>query len=156
MNPKSILNGALAGLVGGVVFGAMMGAMGMLPMIGKMVGQPNAAAGIAVHLAISAVIGATFGFVLRQTRPSLASGFAAGSVYGAAWWILGPLTFMPLMMGMGLGVNWNAAAAAAMLPSLMGHLMYGALLGVSFSWLTRRAPDSELAPEARVSTARTH
>jgi hypothetical protein len=156
MNPKSILNGALAGLLGGAVFGAMMGMMGMLPMIGKMVGQPNAVVGFAVHMVISAVIGATFGIILDRARPSLLGGFVTGSLYGATWWLLGPLTLMPLFMGMGLGVNWNATAAAAMLPSLFGHLMYGALLGVSFSWLTRRSAANDLAHGPRVGTARTH
>jgi hypothetical protein len=41
------------------------------------------------------------------------------------------------MMGMGLGVNWNAAAAVAMLPSLMGHLMYGGILGLTYAWLSQ-------------------
>jgi hypothetical protein len=41
---------------------------------------------------------------------------------------------MPLFMGMGLGVNWNAAAAVAMLPSLAGHMMYGAILGTVFAF----------------------
>jgi uncharacterized membrane protein YagU involved in acid resistance len=155
MNPKSVLNGAIAGVIGGVVFGPMMGAMGMLPMIGKMVGQPNAVAGFALHLVISAVIGASYGLIAGRFHPSLAGGFVTGSLYGAAWWLLGPLTLMPLLMGMGLGVNWNATAAAAMLPSLFGHLIYGALLGVSFSRLTRRSTTHALAHEPRVNTART-
>ncbi len=46
---------------------------------------------------------------------------------------------MPLFMGMGLGVNWNVAAAVAMLPSLVGHLMYGAILGTSYAWLRERS-----------------
>jgi hypothetical protein len=45
---------------------------------------------------------------------------------------------MPLFMGMGLGVNWNATAAVTMLPSLMGHLLYGAILGTSYVWLRER------------------
>ena len=45
---------------------------------------------------------------------------------------------MPLFMGMGLGVNWSAAAAAAMLPSLVGHLMYGGILGLVYAWLRHR------------------
>ena len=36
---------------------------------------------------------------------------------------------MPLFMGMGVGVNWNTAAAANMLPSLAGHLIFGAISG---------------------------
>jgi len=40
---------------------------------------------------------------------------------------------MPLFMGMGLGVNWNAAAATNMLPSLMGHAIFGLVLGLVYS-----------------------
>ncbi len=45
---------------------------------------------------------------------------------------------MPLLMGMGFGVNWHVAAAAAMLPSLVGHLMYGGVLGLVYAWLRHR------------------
>ena len=45
---------------------------------------------------------------------------------------------MPLLMGMGLGVNWSAAAAVAMLPSLGGHLVYGTILGASYAWLRQQ------------------
>ena len=31
----------------------------------------------------------------------------------------------------------NATAAAAMLPSLVGHLMYGSILGLMYAWLSR-------------------
>jgi len=36
-------------------------------------------------------------------------------------------------MGMGFGVNWNAAAAQNMLPSLMGHIIFGLVLGFAYS-----------------------
>ena len=49
--------------------------------------------------------------------------------------MLGPLTLMPLMLGMGLGVNWNLAAATKFLPSLMGHMIFGAVLGASYARL---------------------
>ena len=52
---------------------------------------------------------------------------------------------MPLFMGMGFGVNWNATAAAAMLPSLVGHLVYGGILGVTYSWLRQRDVSPVLA-----------
>jgi len=54
------------------------------------------------------------------------------------WWVLGPLTLMPLFMGMGLGVNWNLVAATKMLPSLMGHLIFGGILGIVYVWLQRK------------------
>ena len=136
MNRENLKNGILGGLVGGVVFGMMMAMMGMLPMIGKMVGQPNAVAGFAVHLFISAGIGAAFALFLGPFVQSNSRGAVLGTFYGALWWVLGPLTMMPLMMGMGLGVNWNLAAATKMMPSLMGHLIFGVLLGLSYARLT--------------------
>ncbi len=44
---------------------------------------------------------------------------------------------MPLFMGMGFGVNWNLGAATSLMPSLMGHLIYGAILGSTYARLAR-------------------
>jgi len=138
MSIQKITSGAIAGLAGGLLFSGMMGMMGMLPMIGKMVGSPTVAAGLAVHLVNSAIIGAGFSVVLGRFVANRAGGAGYGLAYGAAWWLLGPLTLMPLFMGMGLGANWNLDAAAKMLPSLAGHLMYGLVLGLSFVWIRAR------------------
>ena len=138
MSTRELKLGAYGGFVGGLVFGAMMGFMGMLPMIGSMVGQPTAGAGFVVHMVNSVIIGAGFALVLGRFVSGTRSGVGVGLAYGGAWWILGPLTLMPLFMGMGLGVNWNAAAAAAMLPSLVGHLMFGGVLGLVYAWLRHR------------------
>ncbi len=124
-----------------------MGFMGMLPMIGSMIGQPTAAAGFVVHMANSVIIGVGFAIVLGRFVSGTSSGVGIGLAYGGAWWILGPLTLMPLFMGMGLGVNWNAAAAVAMLPSLVGHLMYGGILGLVYTWLRHSDVEAVLATD---------
>lgn len=139
MNTKRLVYGAYGGLLGGLVFGAMMAKMGVLPMIGKMVGQPSVVVGFLVHMANSAIIGAGFAVVFHRFSTRITRGLRYGLLYGGIWWVLGPLTLMPLFLGMGLGVNWNAAAAAKMFPSLIGHLMYGAILGITYSWLQARA-----------------
>ncbi len=138
MNARNIKLGAYGGLAGGEVFGAMMGMMGMLPMIGRMVGHPSAVTGFLAHLAISALIGASFVVIFHGFIRGASGGLGYGLVYGGAWWLIGPLTLMPLMMGMGLGVYWNAAASSQMLPSLVGHLIYGAILGLSYALLQSR------------------
>ena len=138
MSVRNIRMGVYGGWLGGVVFGAMMAMMGMLPMIGKMVGHPSAVTGFLVHLVISAVIGASFAILFDRLVQGASSGLGSGLFYGAIWWLLGPLTLMPFMMGMGFGVNWNATAASQMLPSLIGHLIYGGILGVSYAWLRSR------------------
>ena len=138
MSARELKLGAYGGIAGGLIFGAMMGMMGMLPMIGSMVGQPTAAVGFVVHMVNSVIIGAGFAIVFGRFVSGTPSGIGVGLAYGGAWWILGPLTLMPLLMGMGFGVNWNAAAAVAMLPSLVGHLMYGSILGLVYTWLHER------------------
>ncbi len=45
---------------------------------------------------------------------------------------------MPLMMGMGL--QWTAAAVAGTIPSLIWHLVFGGVLGVSYEALRRGSP----------------
>ena len=142
MNLKNIQHGAIAGIAGGIVFGAMMGMMGMLPMIGQMVGLPTASAGFFVHLIISASIGGSFALLFQSLVIGTTTGLGYGAAYGAAWWFLGPLTLMPAMMGMGIGVNWNTTAAVAMFPSLIGHIVYGVILGFTFAWLARRSDET--------------
>jgi len=135
MNLSNLKLGAVSGLAGGIVFGMLMGMMGMLPMIGMMVGSSSAAGGFLVHIGISVVIGAGFGVLLGATAHRPKAALAAGMAYGFAWWLLGPLTLMPLFMGMGLGVSWSAQAMVGAMPSLMGHLLFGAVVGFTYNRL---------------------
>ena len=78
---------------------------------------------------ISVVIGGTFGAVLALR--GLLANVGTGLAHGFMWWVPGPLTLMPAFMGIGLGVNWNVAAMSEAMPSLVGHLVLGAILGVT-------------------------
>ena len=132
-------HGIYGGLVGGTVFGMIMGMMGMLPMIAKMVGSTSAGVGFLVHMVISAAIGASFALAFGASSNTTAHGLRNGLAFGAVWWLLGPLTLMPLFMGMGLGSQWNMPAVGQAMPSLMGHLIYGAILGLVVAKLSGRA-----------------
>jgi hypothetical protein len=141
----------IAGVVAGLVFGIMMhmmaaptpdgGRMPMMAMIGQVVGSPSVTAGWLYHLFNSAVIGGIFGWLFGPRVRDYGSGFGWGAMYGFAWWILGGLVLMPVMLGM-------PAFAPLMMPemrmvaigSLVGHLIYGLVLGGSFVALTRGLP----------------
>lgn len=145
-----IKHGIVGGIAGGVPFGLMMGAMDTLPMIGSMIGRPSAVAGFVVHLMMSAAIGAMFGLFLGPVvRGGQRARLAAGVAYGAAWWVLGPLTFMPWIMGMGLAANWTVAGIRGALPSLVGHLVFGAVLGFVY----HRVGSSDRTRPIRASSA---
>jgi hypothetical protein len=135
--PRRLAWGALAGLAGGLVFGLMMTMMGMIGMVGALAGQPgSAAAGWLVHLVISAIIGAGFALFAPALGLGYAKLIAGGLIYGLAWWFLGPLLIMPTMMGM--GPQLSAAGMSAALPSLWGHLLFGAVTALAWGWLARR------------------
>jgi uncharacterized membrane protein YagU involved in acid resistance len=145
MRTTTLFYGILGGLAGGLVFGGLMAMMGILPMIGKMAGVPSAGFGFLVHMVISGSIGAGFALVFGSSVTRTTGALIKGAAYGGIWWILGPLTLMPLFLGM--GTQWNVAAASNAMPSLMGHLIYGAILGLVYSRLLR-ARERRLAPVA--------
>ncbi|MDP8961126.1 MAG: hypothetical protein M3N32_05860 [Actinomycetota bacterium] len=127
MDTQRIGAGVAGGIAGGLVFGAMMHMMGMIGMIAGLVGAEGAAAGWAVHLVISAIIGAGFGLTLARGVTGWLSGVGLGLVYGAIWWVLGPLLIMPLWMGM---PAFQLSQTALM--SLIGHLMFGLVQGAAY------------------------
>lgn len=136
MNTENLKAGVLGGLAGGLVFGVMMAMMDMLPMIASLVGSESAAVGFVVHLLISALFGLGFALVLGKSVRSYATGAGVGALYGLAWWVLGPLLLMPLMMGM--GPQFANALSTQNLMSLLGHLIFGVVLGLTYAALVMR------------------
>jgi uncharacterized membrane protein YagU involved in acid resistance len=133
--PRWAISGGVAGAVGGLVFGASMAVFGMLPTIASIVRTDSALAGFGVHMLFAVIIGAAFGLLVIQLRIRVREMLFWGLVYGALWWFLGPQTLLPLFRG--LPVDWSTAVAAALLPSLIGHLFYGTTVAVVLVLLQR-------------------
>jgi hypothetical protein len=123
--------GATAGLVGGLISSPVLFATGIFPRVAS-----AGLRGFALHLFISALIGVTYGLLFRNEAASLGHGVAWGWLFGLIWWYAGPLTLQPLIL---TGeCDWSTAAASALLPSMMGHLIYGAVTALTFLILERR------------------
>lgn len=125
--------GMVGGLAGGVVFGMLMQMMDMLPMVASLVGGSSVALGWVVHLAISAVLGVGFALVAGRWVSSLPAMVGLGAAYGVVWWVLGALVLMPATLGMDLFMLNDMT-----MKSLMGHLIFGVILGGVVSWSTNR------------------
>ena len=126
----------LAGLVGGLLFSLVIFQIGFLPSVASLVGATSAVAGFLVHLGIAVLVGTSYGVLFHRQSYDIGSALGWGLSYGFFWSILGPLTLMPIFLG---GTpQWNAAAVAATFPNLVGHLAYGAGLGVIFYLLEAR------------------
>jgi hypothetical protein len=127
--------GIVGGLASGVVFGILMQMMDMIPMVAMLVGSKSMAVGWLVHLAISAFIGASFAVVFGRLATSTGRSVLLGMGYGVVWWVLGALLIMPAKLGM---TDMIFHVGTTQWQSLMGHVIYGLLLGVTFGLLAPR------------------
>ncbi len=136
LDMRALWVGALAGLIGGIPFGILMGMMGMMPMIGMLVRVDSAFVGVLVHAAISAITGAIYGFFAVRLPQTWGAAALGGLVYGIIWWVLGALILMPALLGMFQNIF---VIGQMQWMSLLGHVIFGEVLALSFLPLYRRA-----------------
>ena len=114
----------------------VMAATGILPKIGGLDTSFGGIGGPVIHLLVSVGIGMTYGLLFRNEAISIGLGVPWGFLFGVIWWYVGPLTLLPLIL---TGVyDWRASAAAALLPALIAHLIYGGTTAFTFLLLERR------------------
>jgi uncharacterized membrane protein YagU involved in acid resistance len=132
---RAVVSGGAAGIVGGWAFGKWMEQVNFFPLIAGLVRSNSHDAGIVLHFAIAVVIGATFGLLFQRDVRGYGSSLGWGLAYGIFWWFLGPLTLLPALQGR--PIDWSAARATALFGSLIGHIMYGLLVGVIYGLINR-------------------
>ena len=108
------------------VVAPMMGLhMDIAAMLGSVLGG-SWTAGLVMHFVNGSLIfPAIFAFVLFNRLPGPST--AKGTVWGVALWLMAQLIVMP-MMGAGL-FSSHVGGMMAAAGSLVGHLLYGSLLG---------------------------
>jgi uncharacterized membrane protein YagU involved in acid resistance len=133
---RSLQWGAAAGLAGGLVSSPIMLATGILPKVAGLGVAVSIPMGLLLHLLIGALLGMSYGLLFRNEGPNPGWGASWGWLFGMIWWYLGPMTLLPLML---TGeCDWTVDAASTLLPSLLGHLVYGAVTALVFLHLERR------------------
>ena len=133
---RIVARSILGGLVGGLVFSLIMLQTDFLSNVADLIGSSSSLAGFFVHLGIATLIGTSYGLLFRRQSYDVGSALGWGVSYGFFWSILGPLTLMPIFLGS--GPQWTVEGVAAAFPNLIGHLAYGAALGITFYVLETR------------------
>jgi len=130
MNPGRAI---LAGAAGTAVMTMLMLAAPMMGMpkmpIGEMLGsflKVGTAIGWAMHGVIGLTLAGVYAAVVVGRLPGPAAG--RGAVYGFLVFLMAQVVVMPMM---GAGV-FSGGNVAMILGSLMGHLMYGGVVGAVY------------------------
>lgn len=167
-----LVGGAIGGAVGSVLFGAVLWVIDpaiITESVPAIYGLETAGtAGWLFHLAHGLVLGSVFGFLVTRglilgalmadTETDILAAMGpglrltlAGFVYGLLVWTLLPVLVLPIWAAVGVG---ETAFPALAFETLVGHLLYGLLLGALFALvvnLERRvetATDPFAEPEA--------
>lgn len=142
-NPGRAVLAGLAGTVAMTMLMLLAPAMGLPPMnIGAMLGSVmggNVALGWAAHLMIGAALALGYAAVFSARLPGASP--VRGAIFSLVPWLMAQIVVMPMM---GLGLFSGSALAAG--GSLMGHLLYGAVLGLVYG---ARADSRSIANPAR-------
>jgi uncharacterized membrane protein YagU involved in acid resistance len=133
--PRALVGGGLAGVVGGWAFGTWMAHVHFFPLIAGIVHSTSPGVGMTLHFAIAIVIGASFGLLFQPEIRGFGSSMGYGAAYGIVWWLVGPLTLLPGLTHR--SVDWTAAHASIEFGSLVGHIVYGVIVGIVYAAVDR-------------------
>ena len=132
---RAIVAGGLAGLLGGFIFDRWMSAGEFFPLLAGLSELPSRASSIALQFVIAVLMGVIFGLLFQRDVRSYGSCMGWGVGYATLWWFLGPMTVLPLLSR--TSVDWSSESGSAMFGALVGHILYGLILGVSYATLDK-------------------
>lgn len=136
--------GLVGGLAGGIAFGVMMTMQMQMIMEMAIPGMyglgPSLAVGWVIHMFHSIVLGVVFGVLLEGTglTDRLDSNLTiavAGLVYGVILWVILASFVMPAWVG--AMTEMAPPVPDFNIQSLMGHAVYGVVLGLVYAVLSR-------------------
>ncbi|MEX2551201.1 MAG: DUF6789 family protein, partial [Nitriliruptoraceae bacterium] len=86
----------------------------------------------------SAIFGVLYALALGALTQSYGRGVALGAVYGVIAWVVGALVIMPMWLGMSEMVF---VVGQDQVLSLVGHVVFGIVLGAAYRGMTARERD---------------
>lgn len=135
------LAGGVSGFVAGIPFGLMIQfVLGAIPAIGALYTMPGVASGWIAHLFHSVVFGLVFVGIMEtdvvsQYTDTPLQSLGAGLVYGAVLWIIFLIFIWPIWLN-AVGFPKAPSVPYIAVKPLIGHLVYGGVLGAIFPWVS--------------------
>jgi hypothetical protein len=132
---RAIVVGGFGGVLGGMIFGRWSAVGDFFPLIAGLSAPGSRVATVALEFAVATVIGSSFGLLFQRDVRGYGSSMGWGLGYAIFWWFLGPLTLFPLVSRSPL--DWSADNGSDLFGSLVGHILYGLILGVAYAAIDR-------------------
>jgi hypothetical protein len=158
----TIAAGAAGGAIGGAVFDVLMrlfpvGAehRSMIAFATDLVRVGSPLVGWLVYPVYGVALGALFGWLLGHGALDRIRAAMWGGLYGVGWWIAAELVLIPVLLAV-----WPLSASAVdrvrdvALPLLVGHVVYGVVLGFAWSRLMEVRRPHRWAARPDTSTRR--
>ena len=133
---RAIVAGGTAGVIGGLIFSRWVASGDYFPLLagyGSL--SVSRSAIILLHFGVALLIGVTFGLLFQRDVRGYGSSMGWGLGYSIFWWFLGQLTLLPWAAHAPL--DWSADDAASVFGSVVGHILYGLILGVAYATLDK-------------------
>jgi hypothetical protein len=132
---RAIIVGGFAGVLGGIISGRWSSAGDFFPLIAGLGVANSRIATVALQFGIAVLIGSSFGLLFQRDVRGYGSSMGWGLGFAIFWWFLGPLTLFPLVSR--LPLDWSGDHGSDLFGSLVGHILYGLILGVAYATIDR-------------------
>ena len=133
---RAIVAGGFAGALAGFVFGQWVSSGNYFPLLAGYAAElESRRATLALHFAVALLIGSTFGVLFQKDVRGYGSSMSWGLAFGIFCWFLGPLTLWPVAAHQPL--DWSAEEGSNLFGALVGHILYGLMLGVTYAAFDR-------------------
>ena len=132
---RALTTGGVAGAASALVFSRWMYLGSFYPLLSGFGEVNSQMAAVASHIAIALLMGATFGLLFQSDIRGYGSSMGWGVGYSILWWFFGQLTVLPALAG--ARVDWSASRGSELFGSLVGHVIFGLILGVVYALIDR-------------------
>ncbi|MDQ3250187.1 MAG: hypothetical protein M3Q45_13385 [Chloroflexota bacterium] len=126
---RALIVGGVGGLLGSWVFVWGLVGADFYTVVAEIVRSDSLAVGRTLHYLIGAIIGCSFGLLFDHEDQHPGNGLLDGINYGLLWWMIGPLILLPWLLGRDARPYWTLETVQRFVPSFVGHILYGALVG---------------------------
>ena len=159
---KTVAAGAAAGAIGGIAFAGLMrlfpvGAehRTMIAFAADLVRAWSPLIGWLVYPVYGVAIGALFGWLFGQSALDTARAAMWGGLYGVGWWIAAELVLIPVLLAVWpLSISAVDRVRDVALPLLVGHVVYGLIMGAALSRLMEVRRPHRWTARPKINTRR--